>query len=137
MTNNDNVELMRRVYERWHESRGADIDCWFDMMDDQVSFRSLGDGAAGLEFTSARKSRNEVRDYLEGLSRDWQMIHYKVHEFISQGDRVVMLGSCSWRYRPTGRSFESPKTDIIRLRNGKIVDLIEFFDTAKAIAVTV
>lgn len=132
----ENVEVMRRVYERWHESKGEDVNSWFDAMDERVSFRSIGSGAAGLEFTSERKSRSEVRDYLEELVRDWQMIFYIVDEFIAQGDRVVMLGRCSWRFRATDKVFESPKADFTRLRDGKIVEFTEFFDTAKAIAAT-
>lgn len=133
----ENIAAMRQVYERWHESRGANLDCWIDMLDEKVSFESVGNGTAGLEFTVARKSRDEVRHYLDGLSRDWQMVYYRTDEYIAQGDRVVMLGRCSWRHRGTGKTMESPKVDIVRFKNGKIVDFIEFFDTAKAVSVTV
>lgn len=79
----------------------------------------------------------EVGGYLKDLVRDWQMIYYEVDEFVAQGERVVMLGNCSWRHRATGKTIESPKADIIRLRHGKIIDFIEFFDTAKVVAATV
>ena len=37
-------------------------------------------------------ARDELGRYFEGLARDWEMIEYKVDQFVAQGDRVVMLG---------------------------------------------
>lgn len=130
----DNLSLVRRVYERWQDSKGADIDCWLELMADEVELRSVGDGVAGLEFSSPRRSHREVREYLTGLVKDWQMLDYSVNELIDSGNRVVMLGHVKWRHRGTGKTFSSPKADFIEMRDGRIVGFIEFFDTAKAIA---
>ena len=64
------------------------------------------------------------------------MEHFTVDEFIAQGDRVVALGSTGWRDRKTGKSFDTPKVDIWRLKDGRAVEFMEFYDTAMLKAVT-
>jgi hypothetical protein len=36
------------------------------------------------------------------------------------------------KHRQTGKTAESPKEDVFRLRGGKVVDFMEYYDTAKA-----
>ena len=67
---------------------------------------------------------------------DWELIHFTPEEFIADGDRVVVLSSVAFRFRATGKVAESPKADVFRFRDGKIVEFFEFFDTARAFAAT-
>jgi hypothetical protein len=62
------------------------------------------------------------------------MIFYRIDEFIAQGDRVVAIGSTSWRNKATGKVVLTPKADIWRMKNGKAVQFSEFYDTARLIA---
>ncbi len=75
-----------------------------------------------------------MRGYFQGLGADWEMVYYNADEFVAQGDRVVMIGSCSWRHRATGNVIDTPKVDIFRLRGGKIAAFFELYDTAKVTA---
>lgn len=47
---------------------------------------------------------------------------------------VVVRSRFAFRNKQTGKSFESPKADFVRFRDGKIVEFFEFYDTAKAVA---
>ena len=132
----DNVAKLKEAYRRWDESRASSIDSWLDLLADNVDFRSLADGAQGLEFTGRCCSKAEVGRYFIGLAAGWEMIHYTPDEFIAQGDRVVMLGSCSWKNRRTGEVLETPKADFWRFKDGKAVSFFEFYDTAQAISAT-
>lgn len=129
-----NVEILREAYRLWHETKGGSVDHWMDLMADNIRFRSLAGGEPGLEFTRECCMKEEVRLYFEGLGADWEMVHYTAEEFIAQDDRVVMLGSCAFRHRHTMKILETPKADFFRFRNGQIVDFMEFYDTAKALA---
>ena len=132
----NNVALLEKGYAFWHQSK-ADCEgasCWMDLLSEDVQWRSLAGGAAGMEFTLACRSKDEVQRYFQDLGKDWEMVSYNVHEFIAQGDRVVMLGSCEWKHRGTGKIMKSPKADVHRLRDGKVVDFMEFYDTAAALA---
>jgi ketosteroid isomerase-like protein len=129
-----NVEILREAYRLWHKTKGGSVDYWMDLMADNIRFRSLAGGEPGLDFTRECCIKEEVRHYFEGLGADWEMIHYTAEEFIAQKDRVVMLGSCAFRHRHTGNILETPKADFFRFSNGQIVDFMEFYDTAKALA---
>ena len=132
----NNVALLEKGYALWHQSKAdrEGVACWVDLLSEDVQWRSLAAGAAGMEFTQACRSKDEVQRYFEDLGKDWEMVSYNVHEFIAQGDRVVMLGSCEWKHRSTGKIMKSPKADVHRLRDGKVVDFMEFYDTAAALA---
>ena len=62
------------------------------------------------------------------------MISYVVDEYIAQGERVVAVGSTSWTNKKTGKTASTPKVDIWRMRNGKAVEFMEYYDTANLIA---
>ncbi|MEJ8856857.1 nuclear transport factor 2 family protein [Variovorax robiniae] len=131
-----NVEILREGYRLWHESRAESSDYWMKLMADDVHWRSLGGGAAGSEFTRECSGKPLVQKYFEEMGSQWEMLGYDANEFIAQGDRVVMLGACRWRHRKTGKVVDSPKADVLRMRDGKLVDFMEFYDTAQAIAAT-
>lgn len=132
----DNVAKLRHVYRRWHDTRGGSVQDWLDVMADDATLRSLSGGADEMPYTAARSGKDGVAAYFAGLAVDWEMIHYTADEFIEQGDRVVVLGTCAFRFRKTGKVVESPKVDVFRFRDGKVVEAVEFFDTARAHAAT-
>ena len=129
-----NVDLLRTAYQRWHDSKGGSIDHWLSLMTDDVKFRSLADGAKPMAFTRVSTCKDDVKRYFAGLSADWEMDFYRIDEYIAQGDRVVALGSCSFRHKQTGKTLNTPKADFHRFRAGKICEFFEFYDTAQAIS---
>jgi uncharacterized protein len=74
-----------------------------------------------------------VKHYFAGLTASWEMIYYRIDEYIAQGDRVVALGHISFKNKNTGKILETPKADFHKFRNGKICEFFEFYDTAQAI----
>lgn len=136
MTTEENVKILREGYKLWNNSKAESVDYWMNLIADDVKWHSLADGAAGMEFTRACSCKNDVVHYFEELGKEWEMIHYTVFEFIAQSDRVVMVGNCAWKNKRTGKALETPKVDVIRMRDSKIVEFQEFYDTAKAIAAT-
>ena len=127
---NGNTEILRQAYKRWHDSKGGTVDHWISIMAEDVDFRSLADGSTGLEFTENRISKHEVKNYFEGLLATFKMIHYTVDQFVTEGDTVVAIGSTSWQNIQTGKSFNSPKVDVIKFQDGKITAFFEYYDTA-------
>ena len=136
MDTKTNVEILREGYRLWNDSKAESVDYWLGLLAEDVQWCSIGDGAPGLEFSKTRSSKAEVVEYLQELGSEWNLIHYSVEEFVAEGDRVVVLGNCGWCNKRTGRTVESPKADFFRLKDGKIVEFFEFFDTAKSIAAT-
>lgn len=131
----DNVATLTEAYRRWSDSRGSSVDHWMSICDQNIEFGSLIRGAEPkVAYMTEYSARDELGRYFDGLKRDWEMIEYKVDQFVAQGDRVVMLGHCSWRHRQTGKIVSTPKADSWRFANGKAVQFYEYFDTAQVYA---
>jgi ketosteroid isomerase-like protein len=135
-TTEDNVQKLKQAYALWNERKPGTLGFFFEMIDDDVRWRSLGGGAPSLEFTRERTGKDDVRRYFEELVMGWELIHFTPEEYIAQDDRVVMRGRCGFRCRRTGKVVETPKADFFRFRDGKVVDFYEFYDTAGALAAT-
>jgi len=133
-TETDNVRILRNAYETWDSEKAADIDCWIGIIDEDARLTSLADGATPLAFTRKRTGRSEIVEYLQDLVDTWEMLFYRVDEYVAQGDRVVAIGSTSWRNKLTRKIATTPKLDIWRMKNGKIVEFSEFYDTARLYA---
>jgi len=127
-----NVAILREAYARWHDSKGASDD-WMAMVADDIKFGSLAEGAPQLAFAKRYSSRLALEAYFAGLRAEWDMLHYTAHEFVAQGDMVFVRASTAWRHKRTGKSFDTPKADFWRFRDGKIVEFYEYYDTAKVL----
>jgi hypothetical protein len=127
-----NIEILKAAYRNWSDSKGASADTWMKICDDKISFGSLAQGAPqGANYLTTYTSRDALKDYFSGLTRDWEMIEYVAEHYVAQGDRVVMLGRCSWRYKKNGKVVSTPKADAWRFANGKAVEFFEYYDTAQ------
>lgn len=131
---NDNARKLEQAFVTWHVTKGRSTDVWLDLMAEDVRFHSLAGGAPGAEFAVECRSRADFVRYLEGLTKDWEMIHYETSVFAADGDRVVMLGSTAWRNKRTRKVVDTPKADLVTFRDGRIIDFAEFYDTAKLFA---
>ena len=128
-----NIAVLKNAYQMWHDSKGGSVRHWLDIMTDDVRFRSLAEGAEPMLFTRESTNKKDVEGYFAGLAADWEMIHYRVDEYLAQDDRVVALAHCSFRHKRTGKVLATPKADFHRFRGGKICEFFEFYDTAQAL----
>ena len=127
-----NVEILKQAYQRWHDTRGGSADHWMSICADNIAFGSIAQGAVqGAHYLTAYRSRDALKDYFGGLTRDWEMIEYVAEHFVAQGERVVMLGRCGWRNKKSGKVVSTPKADSWRFAGGKAVEFYEYFDTAQ------
>lgn len=126
-----NVAALKEAYRLWHETKGRSIDHWMNLFADEIEFGSIGQSQpAAAPYMTMYETRDGLRKYFEGITRDWEMIEFRPEHFVAQGDRVVMLGRCSWKARKTGKTVWSPKADSFRFANGKIIEFFDYFDTA-------
>jgi hypothetical protein len=126
-----NVEILKNAYRRWSESLGESADEWMRICDDNIAFGSIAQGPPGAKYLTEYRNKEALKEYFDGLARDWQMIEYAAENFVAQGDRVVMLGRCAWRYKKTGKVVWSQKADSWRFADGKAVEFFEYYDTAQ------
>jgi uncharacterized protein len=129
-----NVEILKEAYRQWHETRGGSVDHWMALCSSNIQFGSLARGMEGAEYLRAFDNRDALAEYFEGLGREWEMLEYSTEHFVADGDRVVMLGRCTFRHRRTGKVVTTPKADAWRFENGKAVEFYEYYDTAQVSA---
>ncbi|WP_441237313.1 nuclear transport factor 2 family protein [Bradyrhizobium sp. 930_D9_N1_4] len=131
MSSEANVELLKKAYREWNDSKGQNVDYWFDnVIGPQIKFGSVPRGAAPLAFATDYDDRTKLRSYFTELLAGWTMQHYTMEEYIAQGDVVVVRGSTAWSNKKTGKTAETPKINFWRFKDGKAVEYYEYFDTA-------
>jgi ketosteroid isomerase-like protein len=67
------------------------------------------------------------------LSRDWEGFSAHADDFITDGERVVSLGSYSGKYKRTGKSFRASFAHIWSVRGDKLTRFQMHTDTAKVL----
>ena len=55
---------------------------------------------------------------------------FETSAMIAEGDKVVALGSYSWRVRSTKEKYKSDFAHVWTFSNGKVISFQEYFDTA-------
>jgi uncharacterized protein len=124
------IERLKAAYRAWADTKGASIETWVGLLADVVDFRSLANGRLGIPWTKTRRSPAEVREYLRDLTTTFEMEHYTIERYVCQDDTIVVICSTGWRNRATGKRFDTPKVDVWRVKDGKIVAFFEYYDTA-------
>jgi ketosteroid isomerase-like protein len=125
------VEQLRHAYQTWHDTKAENPDEFLKLCADQISFGSVMDALGDSTAEKVYSSKESLRAYLAGLRQAWEMIHFTMSDYIADGDRVVAFGSCAWRNRETNKTIETAKVDIWKFKDGRAVEVYEFFDTAK------
>jgi ketosteroid isomerase-like protein len=129
-----NKELLRNAYRRWNDTRGGSVADWMALVDNDIAFGSLAEGAEVLPFTAPIQGKEALKSYFDGLLANWTMIHYTVDAYVAEGDSVVAIGTTAWTNRHTGKTVETRKVDVWKFRNGKAVEFYEYYDTARIAA---
>ncbi|MGE0006712.1 MAG: nuclear transport factor 2 family protein [Parvibaculaceae bacterium] len=129
--------ILRQIktrYKTWDRGKGKTGDLFIDLMSDDATFSSIGGGGDAMQFTRTHRTREKIRAYFEGLALDWQMIFYNVRMFLVSGHTIAVICECAWKNRHTGKTVHSPKLDVIRVKDGRMHDFFEYFDTHQAYA---
>lgn len=134
MPTSDLLEKLSGAYQRWHDTRGGNVEEWVGLMTDDVRLRSLAAGDEKMGHSAPREGKAAALEFFAGILADWEMIAHPADEFVAEGDRIVVFGRCAWRHRKTGKVAESTFVHKFLVRDGKLADFAEFYDTAKAFA---
>jgi len=125
-TEERNVAAMRAIYDAYARK------------DASVFFNSIAEGgavgfAAGkrhFKFGGMWRGRRGAEQVIGHIAADLEWLKFECREVIAQGDRVVALTGGKIRDRKSGRVADLDLVDVVQLRDGKIVDFVEHFDSA-------
>ena len=129
MTAEANVEFVRGL---WAAFGRGDMAPFVGALADDVELTIQG--PSELPFTGTARGRDAA---LAVLGRIAEVLEPDVHEpreFIGQGDTVVVLGHERGTGKATGRPYEADWAQVYTVRDGRIVAIREYGDTAAWLA---
>ncbi len=86
----------------------------------------------GSTFGGAWLGQEAVCNFFTALVTDEDITQFEPREFVSEGDKVAVLGYSAATVRATGKSYQTDWVHIFTIKDGKITKFHEFFDNAAA-----
>jgi uncharacterized protein len=121
----ENVEVVRRVYEAWNV---RDLTALGDLFDPGVVMHHV----EGWPEPGPSVGREAVLGEIEHLRGAWKGDRWEpVMDFIDAADRVVVRDV--WRGTGRGPNADLEFSRVFTLREGKIIDIDVFWDHAEAL----
>ena len=126
MTTNDNKSLIRAAFDGLAQADGT---AFLDLMADDFSWIIEGQSKWSRRFDGKDVVRRELfRPLFANFATPYRNA---AEEIIAEGDRVVVL--CKGEVKTkAGKDYNNTIAIVIRMRDGKMVELREYMDTALA-----
>ncbi len=125
MSEQQNLDIVRDVYAAF--GRG-DVDGLVALLDPQVSWRTPG--PPDLPTAGVRRGVAAVRAFFELLVNTFDMQDFRPAEFLTGGDKVVVLGTSREGPKGSGRLVDFRWVHIFTVRDGMIVEFEEPADVS-------
>lgn len=129
MTAADNKQLLRTAFDGL---ANADATAFLDLMADDFCWIIEGQSKWSMRFDGkAAVQRDLIPPLFANFATSYRNF---AEEFIAEGDRVVVL--CRGEVKTVrGEDYNNSYCFVIRMKDGKMVELREYMDTALAEAV--
>jgi ketosteroid isomerase-like protein len=124
-----NKAIVKQAYENF---KTGNIEALLNLMSDNISW-TLPE-MEGVPFAGKRTGRDAVGEFFETVGASQDALRFEPREFITEGDKVVSLGSYEWRVKATNREFSGEFAHVWTIRDGKAVAFHEYTDTAACVA---
>lgn len=122
-----NTPIVREAYERFGN---GDIPGLLELVTEDIDW-TVPD-IENAPFAGPRHGREAVGEFFNLLAIAEDITDFEPREFIEQDDRVVVLGRSTATVRSTGRHYSTEWVHVCTVKDGKMTDFHEFFDTAAA-----
>lgn len=129
MSDQNNADVVRQAYNNF---KTGNINALLNLLADDVDWRLPA--IKNVPFAKRFQGRAGVGQFFAGVGENQEVIRFEPKEFISEGDKVAVIGHYEWRVKSTGKNFEGDWVHVFTVRNGKVTAFLEFTDTAAAAA---
>lgn len=123
-----NKALLSRCYDAYAD---RDPQPLVSLFDDKASYNAVA-RCTEFSFAGPCHGRSAVLDNIARIHADYDLEKYTITRMIAQDDLVAVHADVGFRYKSTGNLVAIDKVDLFRMRDGKIIEFNEFFDTASA-----
>jgi len=121
----ENMQVVRGIYEALSE---GNVPAVLEKMDQSIEWNE----AENFVYADLNPyvGRQAIRDGLfTRLGSEWEGFTVAPEEFLDAGDRVVVLGTYSGRYKATGRDVRAQFAHIWGVREGRVESFQQYTDT--------
>ena len=118
-----NLDVIRATYEGPSEQNGKNLIA--ALAPDAVWVEAPGFPYAGT-YTG---SEDIIANVFRRLATEWIDYRAEVASYVVEGDQVVAFGVYSGKYKETGKSMHAGFAHHYRLRDGKIVRMVQYVDS--------
>ena len=129
MSEQENRALVQRGYEAF--GRG-DIEALLALLDENVEW--ITPGPSDLPTAGHRRGQQQVAEFFQGVDNLFEVQRFEPEVFVSEGDRVVVLGSETARVKATGKALDMRWVHAFTVRNGKVAVFEEYEDMSAVVA---
>ncbi|RWC36552.1 MAG: nuclear transport factor 2 family protein [Mesorhizobium sp.] len=125
------ADVVKNLYDTYakRDIEGALVDCA-----DDIVFRWVAEPAQS-RYAGVAKGKQEFLARLLALDDDFEYRRFIPVEIIDGGDKVAAQVEIHMTSRTTGEEFVMRTADFWTLRDGKIIEMVEYYDTALAASV--
>jgi ketosteroid isomerase-like protein len=120
------LDQVRRAYAA--RDKGALDDLMAEFHPEAV-FTLVGDKQA-LSVTGNAMGHSAVKEGMDKFISTFEFVERHILSELVEGDRAVIHSRITVRFRPKNSEHKTEVLDLLRFQNGKIIELIEFADTA-------
>ena len=124
------VDVVKSLYDAYAK---RDIKGALDHCADDVVFRWVAE--PGSPYIRAGSGKQEFLARLMSLDNDFEYRSFRPLDYIHSGDRVAVQVEIHLTRRTNGQELVMRTADFWTVRDGKVVEMVEYYDTALAASV--
>ena len=123
-------EAVRRLIEHAYAARAAgNVDGIMEAFHSDAKFELTGD-AKLVEVAGACCGHTDIRKTMTDLCGAFDFLNREYISFLVDGDRAAVHSRVTMRFVPKNLTFTTELVDLFKVQDGKVVELVEFADTA-------
>lgn len=124
--NGHQVQIVQGLYAAFGR---ADMPAILNLLDEQVDWHFVG-RPQDVPFAGQRLGHQQMVDFFITIAKTCEVLEFGPHEVIPMGEHVLVLGHERVLVKNNNRLFETDWAHLFTVREGKIVRMREFYDTA-------
>jgi uncharacterized protein len=129
MTEAENLATVRRAFAALGKN---DMGKLKSLLSPDVEWRTPGPTDV-LPFAGLHRGPDAVAAWWKKLGESEEAIRFEPKDFIPYEDKVIVTGDSDMRVKSTGKELSAEWVQIYTLKDGKIIDFREFYDTAQEV----
>jgi ketosteroid isomerase-like protein len=125
MNEQENTRLVQQFYQ---SQKVGDMESLLNSLARDVQWELPA--MENVPFAGKWQGREGVGQFFGKVSEAQDVVEFEPEEYITQGNKVVVLGRFTMRVKATGRNVSSTWAHVWTVENGQITRFNEYVDTA-------